>query len=318
MKFGVILLCQLFAFLPLVAQETIAVQAKDGDGIYAILRKQGLNPVKHYEAFLKLNKDNIKNGSELYLGRTYYIPNAEDSFKRKALLVANEVETPIFDKELAHISAASERLSGAVIYLLLSDAATDQLRPEHKNFRSEVVRQLTENLMVHGAKVYFFEDDTMSGELADAQEVPTGTEKAIAGPRQLSAYVEEINTRYLRNRSKYQRVLVLDIDGTLTSLDHKEMTVYHHQKSKEGQAFARHLIEMLKGNGLVHKDLPKPGVLLNHRNLFLAKNVLPPISMLQINNQDNGKKVNKLDKDGFSSMIATAVLADFEDVNDGN
>ncbi|UWX54582.1 hypothetical protein NYZ99_17135 [Maribacter litopenaei] len=50
------------------------IVAKTGDGIFSVLRKSGIHPIKYYEQFLVLNGDNIKNGSELIVGKEYMLP----------------------------------------------------------------------------------------------------------------------------------------------------------------------------------------------------------------------------------------------------
>ena len=86
------------------------VVAKQGDGIFSILRKQGLDPVKHYEEFLKLNEGKIKDGSFLQVGVEYQIPQATDSFKKTGVTISttNGIEEPIFDRELGKMSLKSE------------------------------------------------------------------------------------------------------------------------------------------------------------------------------------------------------------------
>ena len=44
-------------------RNSYTVIAESGDGIYSILRKQGVDPVKYYQAFIELNEENIKDGS---------------------------------------------------------------------------------------------------------------------------------------------------------------------------------------------------------------------------------------------------------------
>ena len=81
MKLASQILWILCPFLLLGQVEQNRVVAQDGDGIFSMLRKQGLDPVKYYEEFVELNQDNLKNGSELHLGREYIIPYAADSYK---------------------------------------------------------------------------------------------------------------------------------------------------------------------------------------------------------------------------------------------
>ena len=65
----------------LCSGQTIKVKAEQGDGIFSLLRKQGLNPGKYYVDFIQLNEALIKNGSELSLGVEYQIPIEKQLWK---------------------------------------------------------------------------------------------------------------------------------------------------------------------------------------------------------------------------------------------
>ncbi|MBW3545049.1 MAG: N-acetylmuramoyl-L-alanine amidase, partial [Bacteroidetes bacterium] len=48
--------------------------AKEGDGIWMLLRRFGLEPSEYMQAFLELNQANIGKDNSLYAGRVYHIP----------------------------------------------------------------------------------------------------------------------------------------------------------------------------------------------------------------------------------------------------
>ena len=50
------------------------VVAEKGDGILSLLRKQGVNPYDHYDDFIAMNMDNLRDSVHLYAGRKYRIP----------------------------------------------------------------------------------------------------------------------------------------------------------------------------------------------------------------------------------------------------
>ena len=62
MKSRLSLLFWVWACTFIFAQESTyyKVVAEQGDGIFSLLRKQGLDPAKHYGEFLELNSDKIK------------------------------------------------------------------------------------------------------------------------------------------------------------------------------------------------------------------------------------------------------------------
>lgn len=301
MNFRLSLLFWVWACTFIFSQEnqyTIAI-AEQGDGIFSLLRKQGLDPVKHYGEFLALNSDKIKEGSALKLGTEYKIPNASDSFKKTGIIVApkNEEETPIFDKELAQMSLKSEKLKDAVYYLIAEN------RSEGDSFLRDISQQLAAELMVHGAKVYIMEEDTP---LASASnENPMGD------------YVNVINKRYLQHKGKYQRVLVIrseNVSGSNTM----DVAVYHYNKSSQGQRFAQSIQNVFKENSVSNRTLDEAShIFEDQSSLFLAKNILPAISLLTLEktSPESDSKISiKPNKEEFANLIRNGIMNDYADV----
>ena len=64
------------------AQDSLkTVVAEKGDGIYSILRKQGINPSKFYNAFIEANKEKLDKEEFLKTGQTYFIPDTTSKSK---------------------------------------------------------------------------------------------------------------------------------------------------------------------------------------------------------------------------------------------
>ncbi|MBR9853276.1 MAG: hypothetical protein GYB37_01690 [Algicola sp.] len=302
MKLGLSLLFWIWACALIFSQEnqyTTAV-AEQGDGIFSLLRKQGLDPVKHYGEFLTLNSEKIKEGSGLKLGVEYKIPIASDSFKKTGVIVeaVNEEEAPIFDEELAQMSLKSEKLKDAVYYLI-----TEHKTKGDQNFIKDISQQLAAELMVHGAKVYIMEEDTP---LASASnENPMGD------------YVNVINKRYLQHKGKYQRVLVIrseNVSGSNTM----DVAVYHYNKSSQGQRFAQSIQNVFKENSVSNRTLDEAShIFEDQSSLFLAKNILPAISLLTLEktSPESDSKISiKPNKKEFANLIRNGIMNDYADV----
>ncbi|WP_420320475.1 hypothetical protein [Flagellimonas sp.] len=277
------------------------VVAEPGDGIYSILRKQGLDPVTHYETFLKANLENIKDGSQLHVGRTYKIPVVDDSFKKTGVKVQlqDEEETPIFDVELANMSLKSRTLGNAIYYLILEN-------PASKNkFIEDITNNLAASLMVHGAKVYVFGSEEEN--LGDT----TPKEK-------MGQYIDAINKRYLQNAGKYQRLLVIRANGLIEN-GKMDVAVYHHQKSENSQRFAENIQKAFKANSVSSKSYEEADRIFEDQNsLYLATNTLPAVSLLTIdgNPKTNNKKgiLVSSDKNAFTNWITSGILRDYAEL----
>lgn len=272
------------------------VIAEQGDGIFSLLRKQGLDPAKHYGAFLELNSDKIKKGSALKLGEEYKVPYADDSFKRTGVVIeaVKDAEEPIFDKELAQMSLKSNKLRDAVYYLLADNSVQGD-----KTFVDEVTKRLAADLMVHGAKVYILEEDTLHTQ------------------NSMGDYIEVINKRYLQHMGKYQRVLIIRAEN-VSGNHNMDVAVYHYKRSAQGQRFANNIQNVFKEKSFSNKTFEEASLIFEDKNsLYLARNILPAISLLTMENSSNvsDSKISlKPNKKEFANLISNGIMNDYVDL----
>ncbi len=293
-------------FSLLVAQEkNYPVVAEQGDGIFSILRKQGLDPVKYYEEFIILNAKNIKDGSKLQVGKEYLIPMALDSFKKTGVRIGSseKKESPIFNSELSTMSHKSSKLVDAIYYLIPEAKSTN-----NNDFVNEITKNLAAELLVHGAKVFIIGSDSMDKK---ADVLSTELDK-------MGWYVETINKHYLQHSGKYQRLLIIEANGLIAEGDVK-VAVYHHAKSDQGQRFANNIQNIFKKHSVSNSSFEDVDMIFKDKHsLYLAKNTLPAVSLLMIENNSkySGKGVISVrsDKESFSDLIANGILKDYADL----
>ncbi len=293
------------SFMLLAQDNFYTVTAEKGDGIFSMLRKQGLDPAKHYEAFITLNIKDIKDGSMLHVGREYRIPKTMDSFKNTGMKVqiSEGTETPIFDAELADMSHESSTLKDAVYYLI----AENQTKEENK-FVSDITKSLAADLMVHGATVFIVENK--NEKITDSE--------SLTEVERMGWYVETINKRYLQNTGKYQRLLIIRANGLIKN-GNVDVAVYHHNKSKKGQRFAQNIQNVFKENSISNRSYKDINMIFKDKSsLYLAKNTLPAVSLLTIDG--SAKTVGKdaipvhSDKKSFANLITNGILKDYADL----
>ncbi|SFB66568.1 N-acetylmuramoyl-L-alanine amidase [Flagellimonas taeanensis] len=290
----------------LFAQEAsyYMVKAEQGDGIFSLLRKQGLDPAKHYEAFVKLNSENIKDGSFLKVGTAYKIPQAADALKKTGVVVrtGEGAEEPIFDGELAQMSLKSDKLKDAVYYIITEDPQNTE-----NDYVKDVAESLAADLMVHGAKVYI---------MGDGVSEPVNGEVVTANQK-MGSYIEVINKRYIQNTGKYQRVLVIRADG-VSGKEDMDVAVYHYNKSEEGQRLAENIQNMFKRHSVSNRSYKDINMIFEDKNsLYLARNILPAISLLTLENASktsNQKIAVRPDKKQFASLISDGIMNDYVDL----
>lgn len=292
----------LVAHLNCLAQETLkTVVAKEGDGIFSMLRKEGLDPSKYYQEFLQLNEINIVNGSELKLGKTYKIPNASDSFIAKGRLVnvTDASEEAIYDQELANMSLKSNKLNDAVYYLIAEGEY------QKNGFCETIVSNLAYDFLLNGAQVYVIKADSIANSKGEDYR--------------FQEYVDIVNKRYLRHNGKYQRLLIVRT-GNEVKGQRVNVAVHHYDKSSEGEKFAQNIEEVLAKDARTKRNKNNPkNIFAEGNDLFLAKNALPTVSVLDIS-VANGKVKNEefsidTDKKNFANLLKKAMLNDFAELD---
>ena len=292
-----------FLCTSLAQENAYKVIAEPGDGIYSMLRKQGLNPVEHYQAFVELNANTIKNGSFLQVGQEYFIPNTPESFKNTGIrvLLASEEEEPIFKIGLERMSKKSDALKDAVYYLI-----TENTKGSLNSFSQQVELNLAKTLLENGAQVFVLE-----------QKGLTYPDTANASLQLMGSYVDAINKRFLKHSGKYQRLLIIRANGQIKSK--MDVSVYHHGKSEAGQRLAKNLREIFQKNSITNRSYKSVEAIFEDGNsLFLAKNVLPAVSLLDIDGTSRESKAKSIevvsDNKILAQWLAKGILKDYADL----
>lgn len=289
----------------LMAQESYEkIVAKPGDGIFSVLRNEGINPLKYYTEFIELNKDNLIEGSELHAGREYVLPDAADSFKNMGRLVVlpENTEKTLFEGELSKISVQSDMLKNTVYYLI---SENQDVNDNTKKFTDDVTKDMAKRLLENGALVYVIRSKSSNVE-TDKMNTSQG-------------YIDIINKRFLRNSGKYQRLLMVSTNGVINQ-KRLDISIYHHNNSDDGERFATNIQSVFKkynNNKIVVENNPE--IFVEKEKLFLAKNILPALTLVKIGNQDNGKSSEKVlsvrpDKKALATWLTSGIFKDYADL----
>lgn len=197
------------------------------------------------------------------------------------------------------MSLKSSKLKDAVYYLIVENTTN-----QDKNFVLDVTQSLAAELMMHGARVYVMGKDVSNGLAGDgiASGDPTGD------------YIRAINKRYLQNSGKYQRVLVIRAEN-VSERSNMDVAVYHYNKSTQGQRFAQNLQNVFKENNISNRSVDQASLIFEDQtSLYLAKNILPAISLLKLKNASNhsdGKIFLKPNKKEFANLVSNGILNDY-------
>ena len=278
------------------SQDSIqTVVAKNGDGIFSMLRNEGINIVKYYAEFIELNQDKIKNGSHLIVGEEYIIPDAPDSFKRRGTNIAmpDAKETPIFEGELASLRIKDSTLKHAVFYVLTNKGKG--VEEGAKKSKDGIAVRMARKLLQSSARVYLLNSSPNDSlDLIDFASV--------------------INKKYLKYNGDYQRLLVINTDDISTK-SKTDVTVYHYAESKEGKQFADNILKVFGKNTIKYTSLNEYSeVFIDAENITFAKNILPTITFIDMGAKGaNNTKTLKVttNKKNIADLITTGILSDY-------
>ncbi|MGB5499244.1 MAG: hypothetical protein WBM77_09980 [Maribacter sp.] len=295
-KIGICSLLFLFISINGFSQDPLqTVVAKNGDGIFSMLRNEGINIVKYYAEFLELNQDKIQNGSHLIVGEEYVIPDAPDSFKRRGtkIVMPEAKEAPIFEGELASLRIKDSTLEHAVFYVLTNRGKA--VEEGAKKSKDGIAVRMARKLLESSAKVYLLNSSPIDSlDLID--------------------FVSVINKKYLKHNGDYQRLLVINTDDMSTK-SKTDVAVYHYAESKEGKEFADNILKVFGKNTIKYKSLNEYSeVFIDTDRIAFAKNILPTITFIDMGAKStNNEKTLKVttNKKYITDLITSGILSDY-------
>ncbi len=339
----------IFAFLifgKVNAQDSLrTVVAKNGDGIYSMLKKYDLDSYKNYKEFINLNKKNIRGKEGLYKGRAYYLPTiALDSAKQvKAAPVKEKTSEnkktkpfpknniyPIFGKKHEKVIIKSNKLKGTIYYLVAGHGGPDpgalgkyngKLIAEDE-YAYDVTLRLAKELISHGSKVYIIIKDLNDG-IRDQKVLKIDDDEVNYPNRtiplnqvaRLRQRVETVNHLYLKNKGKYQRLIVIHVDSRSKGKN-IDVFFYHHKKSKSGLRLAKSIHETFKKKYKRYQPNRTYTGSFSYRNLYLVNFTLPPMAFIEIGNIQNEKDQKRIvvpeNRQALAKWISEGAILDYK------
>ena len=154
--------CSLYIISALAQEETpykISIPQK-GEGLYAFLSRNNLNPDKFTQQFLNLNKGKFGKNNALLLGVKYKIPATE-----------SYLFEPLYGKEREKFKVESNDLSGAVYHLVSGHGGPDpgalgkygDKTLAEDEYAYDITLRLAKKLQENGATVNMIIQDTNDG-----------------------------------------------------------------------------------------------------------------------------------------------------------
>lgn len=314
------------------------VVAEKGDGILSLLRKQGVNPYDHYDDFIAMNGDNLRDGVHLYAGRKYVIPKVDTvevvkSIQRKSTQVkeVKGVDYPIFGKKHATVIPKSERLKGNVYYLVSGHGGPDPgamatyggQKIAEDEYAYDITLRLAKELISHGAMVYVIIRDENDG-IRDERVLKIDHDE-VAYPdktiplnqvARLKQRVDIVNRLYRKHKGKYQRLIVTHVDSRSKG-QNIDVFFYHHEKSKNGRKLSESIHKTFQEK--YKKFQPNrvySGTFEDRSSLYMVKKTHPAMTFIEVGNirskKDQRRILDPDNRQALAKWISEGVLRDYE------
>lgn len=316
------------------SQEYVNITAKDGEGIYSVLKKHGLSPAEYFDQFIELNKSKLGKNNSLIKGRTYLLPIKNlpvniDSNSSSNNNSNSKVTYEIFGDKYKEVTIKSNVLKGAIFYLLSGHGGPDPgaigVLNGHKlcedEYAYDVTLRLARNLIENGATVYMIIRDPNDG-IRDEQYLQLDKDE-ICFPNQIIPHgqlarlkqcTDVINDLYKKNKGKFQRLVTIHVDSR-SKKQNIDVFFYHDQRSNTGKQLANTLMQTFDQKYAKHQPGRGYGGSVSDRNLYVIKNSFPPAVFIELGNinhtRDQKRFIIADNRQAVSNWLKEGLIEDF-------
>lgn len=341
-----ILFINLFAIAQTPQKKVVAV---NGDGIYSILRKNGLEPTKYLKAFIKLNKSNLKANNGLLIGKTYILPKIEKEIlvnsktpiateKISIKTIEKSIDSivplekfydPIFGKKHNSVVIKNKKLKGAIYYLISGHGGPDpgatvtyngKLISEDE-YAYDVTLRLARMLISNGAKVFIIIKDKNDG-IRDDKVLEVDHDEfcypndpiPLSQKLRLRQRTKAVNKLYTKHKGAYQRLIVTHVDSRNKGKN-IDVFFYHDKNSKSGKRLAQNMLNSFREKYSEHQPNREYSGSVSTRGLYLIKSTYPAMVYIELGNIKNKKDqkriLNYKNREALADWIHNGLLVDF-------
>lgn len=351
-RFFILMVLFVFFFNPAISQtqDYPKVKAKNGDGIYSILKRNGLSPNQYMNEFIELNKSKIGKNNSVFVGQTYRLPVAStnqpapnDSVTepkpaepeqgpvsttpvKKGKMIVN----PLYGKTYENVYQTDRALNGAVFYLISGHGGPDpgaigklggNLLCEDE-YAYDVTLRLSMELEKHGAKVYMIIRDKNDGIRDQSILKPDHDEVCYPSksiPRnqlsRLKQRTDAVNNLYSRHKGQHQRLVIIHVDSR-TKGENIDVFFYHDQRSNSGKKLASNLQQTFKEKYDYYQPNRGYHGTVSERNLYVLKNSYPTATFIELGNinhsRDQQRFMMENNRQALANWLSDGLLKDFK------
>lgn len=318
----------LFSVCNASSQDAIReVVAQKGDGIYSILRENGLQP-SDYQVFIDINKDRLGKNNTLIAGQKYKLPATPHQPAAQAGV--NTKVFSIFGPKYQNVVIKSQQLRGATFYLKSGHGGPDPGAIGKYNNRTlcedeyayDVTLRLGLNLIEQGATVYFITIDPNDG-IRDEQFLKADKDEVcypnltipLNQVQRLKQRTEAVNKLYNNNKDGFHRMVSIHIDSRSKG-QNVDVFFYHDEKSRKGARSARILKDKFEEKYRQHQPNRGYKGTVSSRNLYVVKNSIPVSVYIELGNiqnpRDQQRIINPNNRQAMANWLAEGLIEDFK------
>ncbi len=320
-------------------KEVIAIK---GDGIYKLLKRNGIDPAKYTDVFVELNKTRLGKDNSLFAGVKYKLPDVANtaietiaaatnpsSPSSKAKVSSQIKHFDMFGSKYANVEIISDELKGAIYYLIAGHGGPDPgavgKYQGHQvcedEYAYDVTLRMARNLIEKGATVYMITLDKNDGIrdesflMADKDEVCYPNQQIPLNQiKRLHQRVDATNKLYKQNRNAFQRAIIIHVDSRSKG-ENIDIFFYHDSQSNTGKKAATILQRTFHNK--YNKHQPGRGYhgTVSSRNLYVLKNTYPAgvyIELANINHQRDIKRLIIADnRQAVANWLTEGLVTDF-------
>ena len=329
------------AFLVLLSsssfsQEYTTIKAKKGDGIYAVLKQNGLPPNEYINQFIELNKTNIGKNNTLIIGKTYRLPVKADikTEIQKSAPIATAIQEKIvyeiFGNTYKEVTIKSKELNQTVYYLMSGHGGPDPGAIGSLNghllcedeYAYDVTLRLALNLIERGATVYMIIRDPNDG-IRDEQYLKPDRDEVcfpdktipLSQLARLRQGTTAVNKLYIENKGKFQRMVVIHVDSR-SQKENIDVFFYHDKRSDAGKKLAITLKQTFGQRYARHQPTRGYNGSVSARNLYVIKNSFPPSVFIELGNinhtRDQQRFIFSDNRQAVSNWLRDGLLEDYK------
>lgn len=322
------------------AQDYKTFKAKKGDGIYSVLKENGLSSSTNFKAFIELNKTKLGKDNSLIIGRTYKLPVKPDSVAvqtknpektpPKLPVVPDKVVNEIFGSQYREIVVKSKELAGAVYYLESGHGGPDPGAMGSLNGHSlcedeyayDVTLRLARNLIERGATVYMIIRDPNDG-IRDVQYLEPDKDEVcypessipLSQLARLKQNTEAVNALNKQNKKKFQRLVVIHVDSR-NEKKNIDVFFYYDKRSNSGKRLANTLMQTFDKKYAMHQPNRGYSGSVTERNLYVIKNSVVPGVFIELGNINHTRDQQRLiisdNRQAIANWLRDGLIEDYK------